>query len=1101
MKYNIALILTFLCINGYCQNVQSFEIPNYGAKSPEAASFLKYGEYPVDLSTGVPNISIPLYTIEAKGLQVPITLNYHASGIKVNQEASWVGLGWNLNYGAQIILNVRDDVDEGNSMIDHIPSDESIDYYNDHPFQFIEGPQLSEQWDKSRVRDVYQFSSPTANGQFYIRNSANKDIVVYPPSAFKVEFASSSDKVPGAQFKITDPNGNVYLFGTYERSLVQASNQTSFQGYYKSAWYVDEIRTSLNDTINFNYEDDSKYIEKNYSQNISIENITTGCNCGTQQISNRVNPLSQSITTTTTESKKVSEITFDNGNSKIVFERTPGRIDLINGNSKLDIIKVMNKDASGRQFTLVKGYQFNYTYFNSQQAGTNQTEFKRLQLSNIQTLLEGDAHSFIYSDIELPSKQSYALDTSGYYNGKTSNTNLIPKTVINFSSPLTIGGANREVNELTNQAGVLKEVHYPTKGWTRFNYETNQIWGAVVSNFVSSLRCSVQGSGTGNSTGPTMVPGIDDDICVSAPNCIVYNRCDLPVKAIGVTATINISNDVADNETKIKYQYIRFKIFKNGLEIWDSGKKNRNSQSTITLNIPSGDGYIIAEAWGGNMSGAISISYSDSETVLKNNYAPGLRIGNIENYNFADRLISKKVFEYIAPDQNKSSAKWVNGSPLGYWDRSINMFGAYYSCTGGGTNGLPGIDTVRKHILTSSLIGDDGNSLIYEYVKESDINITDGSKSGYILYKYTTGSDISIDTSIKFSRPWARGNLLEKTSFKNNLITFVKKEINNYVEDQAKFALISGFKKISSAVVSDYISEEVIHLEFPPYVLSHCGFPTAFYAFNIVHKYNVPVNWEYLKSTKVIENFFNSANQLTDSIVTTKVYNYNNPTHLQLSSEVQVSSLGENIETKYFYPGDTEVGTEPCAADLVSKNILVPLKTQTFNNGNKLSERKTIYKNWGTTATPIYLPEQIKGSKGDAIAETRLRFVKVDNSNGNVLELKQENGISICYLYGYEGRYPIAKIENVTFSDLLSALGITEAALKSLTTAPSNLRTVLPNSMVTTYTFMPLVGVTSVTDPKGLTTRYNYDSSGRLNEVRDHDGNLLSENQYNYRPN
>ena len=38
----------------------SQELPNVIPPSPEAAEFQKYGEFPVDYSTGVPNISIPL---------------------------------------------------------------------------------------------------------------------------------------------------------------------------------------------------------------------------------------------------------------------------------------------------------------------------------------------------------------------------------------------------------------------------------------------------------------------------------------------------------------------------------------------------------------------------------------------------------------------------------------------------------------------------------------------------------------------------------------------------------------------------------------------------------------------------------------------------------------------------------------------------------------------------------------------------------------------------------------------------------------------------------------------------------------------------------
>jgi uncharacterized protein RhaS with RHS repeats len=55
--------------------------------------------------------------------------------------------------------------------------------------------------------------------------------------------------------------------------------------------------------------------------------------------------------------------------------------------------------------------------------------------------------------------------------------------------------------------------------------------------------------------------------------------------------------------------------------------------------------------------------------------------------------------------------------------------------------------------------------------------------------------------------------------------------------------------------------------------------------------------------------------------------------------------------------------------------------------------------------------------------------------------------------------------------------------------------------MVTTYTYKPLVGISSVTDSKGLTTYYQYDTFNRLEVVKDSNGKILSQNQYHYKTN
>lgn len=76
--------------------------PTVTPKSPEASAFQKYGETEINEYTGNPDISIPLYTLSYKGIEVPLSLTYDGGGIQVSQEASWVGLGWSLNVGGCI---------------------------------------------------------------------------------------------------------------------------------------------------------------------------------------------------------------------------------------------------------------------------------------------------------------------------------------------------------------------------------------------------------------------------------------------------------------------------------------------------------------------------------------------------------------------------------------------------------------------------------------------------------------------------------------------------------------------------------------------------------------------------------------------------------------------------------------------------------------------------------------------------------------------------------------------------------------------------------------------------------------------------------------
>jgi YD repeat-containing protein len=53
-------------------------------------------------------------------------------------------------------------------------------------------------------------------------------------------------------------------------------------------------------------------------------------------------------------------------------------------------------------------------------------------------------------------------------------------------------------------------------------------------------------------------------------------------------------------------------------------------------------------------------------------------------------------------------------------------------------------------------------------------------------------------------------------------------------------------------------------------------------------------------------------------------------------------------------------------------------------------------------------------------------------------------------------------------------------------------------ALMTTFTYQPLVGMTSATDPNNKVSYYEYDSYGRLKYVRDEEHNILGAYQYHY---
>src|ERR1700740_3677062 len=115
MKALKIILLVSLLVTGadsaFSQSINKF-LPVITPPSPEAAGLCRFGNYEINLFTGVPQISIPLYAIKVGELNVPITLDYHASGIKVNDIASRAGLGWSLNAGGVISRKIMGKPDE-----------------------------------------------------------------------------------------------------------------------------------------------------------------------------------------------------------------------------------------------------------------------------------------------------------------------------------------------------------------------------------------------------------------------------------------------------------------------------------------------------------------------------------------------------------------------------------------------------------------------------------------------------------------------------------------------------------------------------------------------------------------------------------------------------------------------------------------------------------------------------------------------------------------------------------------------------------------------------------------------------------------------------
>ena len=488
MKIKSALVvflsLVWLYPKAQTGNANYFE-PNVFPSSPNTAAFTKYGSYPVNMYSGVPDISIPLYTIESGGLKVPITLSYHASGIRVSDAASWVGLGWSLNCGGTITRKVWGIPDDFGYLIETKRSLSNINLQNNNDLDYVR--ETVEDKLHDNMPDIYSYQIPGYNGKFFYDADSSFKIMMVPRSPLSVVGThgynvTNSCNCYNQKFTITDENGNIYGLGgtyqeyTYTPSIPALPTETS-------AWMLESmISQNRRDTISFQYTPSSYQLPDGTSETITVEDDVSSINGYGTGYSANTTPVTEILNNpATVTEQQLTHVYFKNG--RIDFVRHPTLRQDVN-TYELDTLKVSIYNFGTKEYELQKSIVFVKSYF-----GTGGPGNVRLRLDTLKILDKASSivnqYSFSYNNsVTLPPYVSLARDYWGYYNGKDNSTDLIPQTTIQMISGglynITIGNPNdpnsscRNIDTTKMQACMLTSITYPTGGHTNFTYQTNR---------------------------------------------------------------------------------------------------------------------------------------------------------------------------------------------------------------------------------------------------------------------------------------------------------------------------------------------------------------------------------------------------------------------------------------------------------------------------------------------------------------------------------------------------------------------------------------------------------------------------------------------------
>jgi len=385
-----------------------------------------------------------------------------------------------------------------------------------------------------------------------------------------------------------------------------------------------------------------------------------------------------------------------------------------------------------------------------------------------------------------------------------------------------------------------------------------------------------------------------------------------------------------------------------------------------------------------------------------------------------------------------------------------------------------------------------------------------------------------------FDRGTFEPKLLNQTQFRkiNNTFQFVKSIENTYTTFRAN-EFLTGFKidRTDMHVVKGGTSPDLIPII--TYLNGYFTSDTKGYE-----------DISMLTKTQVIDDS-DPNNRMT--LVTN--YNYSNTDHLQLTSKELITSKGYKLITSYKYPHDFN-GTQPYTDMVGGKHIWSPIIEQNeYKNttGDLLQSTRTSYADWGAG---IIAPQTISiKNRGETNYEDRIQFYGYD-AHANVLSVSKDKGPMISYLWGYNGQYPVAEAKNAStheiFYESFESNGTTGSAhtgtkyfngdytvnwtrpnTREYTitcwyrvnnvwiyaagdyTGPVTLNAgdaiddvkIYPkDAHMTTFTYTPLVGLTSITDAKEKVSYFEYDDYQRLTNIKDQNGNFVKSMDYHYKP-
>lgn len=996
----------------------SQDMPKVIPPSPEAASIVGYGNTNVNFYTGSPSFSIPIHTASNKDASLQISLSYTGfGGIKVEEVAPWVGLGWTLNAGGVVSRTIRgraDDEGGGYQTLPPLPdlttSSSSLTTYQDYADGDLDGEP-----------DEFNYNVNGLSGTFYINKS--KQVVEQVKSNVKIVPVFSGHSI--IRFEITDTHGLKYVFS--EQEVAKSFEMSEAPGAIAAktnSWYLSSINSAAGEELisltYYNWSNSGditwQYALKNVTYGPQSE-LDLGVVFGQQHMYKSWNYV---------KPKRIHIIDFKKG--KVVFnESNINRQDYRN-DYWLDNIQVTDSNN-----VLIKKFKLEYSYFTATgTAAINSTPTgigfqgldtgdheRRLKLDRVievgnDGITEKPPYVFTYNSTHyLPSRFSFAQDHWGYYNGQTGNTSPEPVQRVKYYDAASIlrlvgfGTANREPSEAHSQAGILTKVSYPTGGYTSFTYGQHEAIHPKLKNDYLQQSYNFQPNGTWHTITVSL---INDPYEVLSINADASGTCNIGVEFYNQAGTTYITGQTMT--------YVGSGMYSHG---------------TKTVTLQPGTYKVRAVKYGCSVVATDNINLQWKNEVAKTNKpVGGLRIEAIVDHDgisSANDVRREFYYNENGDGGTSNSTGRILNAPT-YGGQVIHNEEAYAPNVYMKPNGY------RRAIQsTYPLMKTNGSEVGYGKVTVRTIGVENIGKTEYYFttaadyqdlydgYYYTplngetyfTTTAAGTHETFPFPRPdsrdYLRGLLLKQIDYRWTGSTYhkVKEVINTYVStfnapaDNGSILPWVAFLPTNTQAANgmNYVSIEGAvwkpgaHNHFKRY---------RFYTGRVDLEKTITRTYDLGSTTNYLET---ETTNFWDDL----------PSYYFNVSRVQTKdSEGVTRETRFYYPYDqssltglTTPEINALSAMRNTLNMIAPvIQQEEYVGTTKTSTVRNNFEYFSTPAT--YLPSSIEVAKGSSALETRLTMHEYD-ANRNLLSVSKDGGVKYRYLYAYGNAHlPVAQV-------------------------------------------------------------------------------------------